>query len=55
MQFYCLHVLADGNQHIRIKANRLESSSTLLSAQSLYCAIAIIVFFKHAGNFPGNA
>ena len=35
-KFYCPHVLADGNQHIRIREKMLEFSSTVLSTLSLY-------------------
>ena len=34
-KFYCLHALADGNQHIQIREKMLEFSSTVLSALSL--------------------
>ena len=46
-KFYCVHALADGNQHIRIREKTLEFSSTVLSALSRYLAI------KHTHPFNG--
>jgi len=35
-KFYCLHALAEGNQHIRITEKMLEFSSAVLSTLSPY-------------------
>jgi len=35
-KFYCIHAVADDNQHIQIREKTLEFSSTVLSTLSLY-------------------
>jgi len=35
-KFYCLHALADGNQHVHIREKTLEFSSAVLSTLSPY-------------------
>ena len=42
MQFYCLHALADGNRHIRIREKTLEFS-TVLSTLSPYLTLAVLI------------